>query len=129
MDAIAAGGSASAGGGLTAQAAMKLALDGAAVSQADAALKKAQAKAAADAAGGAAALQALDAAAVKQAEVAEQKAETQLAADQAAFGSKANAATRAATGEDALRLGRQVAAADAAAAHGGKADRALDLRA
>ncbi|MGI3777343.1 MAG: hypothetical protein ACRYGC_08620 [Janthinobacterium lividum] len=118
------------GGGLSPQAATKLALDGAAVSQADVALKKAQAKAEADAAGRNTALLALDAAAVKKAEDAEKKAQIQLEADQAAFGSATNAGTKAATGEDALRLGRQVAEAQTAGAAkaGTRADRALDLR-
>lgn len=130
MGGVSAGGSAPAGGGLSPQAAARLALDGAVVSQADVALKKAQAKAEADAAGRNAALLALDAAAVKQAEEAEQKAQIQLAADQAAFGSATNAGTRAAAGEDAVRLGRQVAAAStvAEAGTGTKAERALDLR-
>ena len=131
MSGISAGGSASAGGGLSPQAAMKLALDGGVLSQADAALKKAQAKAEADASSRNAALAALDAAAVKQAEVAEQKAQIQLAADQAAFGSATTASTKAAAGEDSARLGRQVAAANAAtsAGTGTRVDRALDLRA
>lgn len=130
MSGISAGGPVSAGG-VSPQAAMKLALDGGAVSQADAALKVAQAKADADASGTNAALKALDAAAVKQAAAAEQKAQAQLAADQAAFGSATNAAAKAATGEDAARLGRQVAAAEtvADAGTGTRTDRTLDLRA
>lgn len=131
MGGISASGSVQAGGGLSPQAAARLALDGAVVSQADAALKKAQAKAEADASSRNAALQALDAAAVKQAEEAEQKAQIQLAADQAAFGAPTNAATKAAAGEDSLRLSRQVAAAGAVAGprDGTRTERTLDLKA
>ena len=100
------------------------------MSQAEATLKRAQAKAEADASGRNAALEALDAAAVKRAEETEQKAQTELEADQAAFGSRTNAGTKAAAGEDAVRLGRQVAAAGAVthATTRTRTDQVLDLR-